>query len=195
MQGTWVQSLVRELKSHIPQVLSAATKTQGNKEKQNKTHTHTHTEKHLESDFCCPVGGEWLFQNRTSQCHKISWNSNQNPVKHFTDMKTEHQRGWLSYLRLHSWGEDRWYQGCMSVAQSCLTLCHPRDCSPPGSSVHGILQARILGWVAISFFRGSSWPRDWTWVSNIAGRLLTVWATRKPNAEEGSKPRLTYRHF
>ena len=44
MQGTWVQSLVRELKSHIPQVLSAATKTQGNKEKQN-THTHTHTQK------------------------------------------------------------------------------------------------------------------------------------------------------
>ena len=46
------------------------------------------------------------------------------------------------------------------VAQSCLTLCDPVDCSPPGSSVHGILQARILGWVAISFSRGSSQPRD-----------------------------------
>ena len=46
------------------------------------------------------------------------------------------------------------------VAQSCLTLCDPMDCSPPGSSVHGILQARILEWVAISFSRGSSQPRD-----------------------------------
>ena len=48
------------------------------------------------------------------------------------------------------------------VAQSCLTLCDPVDCSPPGSSVHGILQATILEWVAISFFRGSSLPRDRT---------------------------------
>ena len=53
------------------------------------------------------------------------------------------------------------------------------DCSPPGSSVHGILQARILEWVAISFSRGSSWPRNWTQVSCIAGRFLTYWATRE----------------
>ena len=46
------------------------------------------------------------------------------------------------------------------VAQSCPTLCHPVDCSLQGSSVHGILQARILEWVAISFSRGSSQPRD-----------------------------------
>ena len=46
------------------------------------------------------------------------------------------------------------------IAQSCPSLRDPMDCSPPGSSVHGILQARILGWVAISFFRGSSRPRD-----------------------------------
>ena len=45
------------------------------------------------------------------------------------------------------------------VAQLCLALCDPLDCSPPGSSVHGILQARILEWVAISFSWGSSWPR------------------------------------
>ena len=43
-----------------------------------------------------------------------------------------------------------------SVAQSCLTFCDPMDCSPPGSFVHGILQARILEWIAIPFFRGSS---------------------------------------
>ena len=46
------------------------------------------------------------------------------------------------------------------VAQLCLTLCDPMDCSPPGSSAHGILQARVLEWVAIPFSRGSSQPRD-----------------------------------
>ena len=51
---------------------------------------------------------------------------------------------------------------CVLVAQSCLTLCDPMDCSLPGSSVHGILQARILQGVAISFSRGFSQPRDWT---------------------------------
>ena len=50
----------------------------------------------------------------------------------------------------------------MLVTQSCLSLCNPIDCSPPGSSVHGILQARILKWVAIPFFRGSSRLGDWT---------------------------------
>ena len=54
------------------------------------------------------------------------------------------------------------------VAQLCLTLCDPMDCSPPGSSVHGILQARILEWVPISSSRGSSRPRNWTPVSCIS---------------------------
>ena len=64
------------------------------------------------------------------------------------------------------------------VAQSCLTLCDPVDCSPPGSSIHEILQARILEWVAISFSRGSSQPRDRTQVFRIAGRRFNLWATR-----------------
>ena len=51
------------------------------------------------------------------------------------------------------------------VLPLCLTLCNPMDCSLPGSTIHGILQARILEWVAISFSRGSSWGRDWTCVS------------------------------
>ena len=51
------------------------------------------------------------------------------------------------------------------------------DCSPPGSSVHGILQARILEWVAIPFSRRSSQPRDWTWVSCIAGGFFIIWVT------------------
>ena len=65
------------------------------------------------------------------------------------------------------------------VVQLCLTLCNPMDSSLPGSSVHGMLQARILEWVANSFSRGSSRPRDWTQVSGIAGRFFTVWATRE----------------
>ena len=65
------------------------------------------------------------------------------------------------------------------VAQSCPTLCSLMDCSPQGSSVHGILQARILEWVAIPFSRGSSQPRDQTWVSCTTGRFLTIWATRE----------------
>ena len=53
-----------------------------------------------------------------------------------------------------------------------MTLCHPMDCSLPGSSVHGIARARILEWDAISFSRGFSQPRDQTQVSQIAGKLL-----------------------
>ena len=64
------------------------------------------------------------------------------------------------------------------VAQLYLTLCDPVGCSPTGSSVHGILQARILEWVAISFSRGSSWPRDQTQVSHTAGRHFNLWASR-----------------
>ena len=62
-------------------------------------------------------------------------------------------------------------------AQSCLTLCDPMNCNPPGSSVHGIFLARILEWVAIPFSRGSSQPRNQTWVSHvscIAGRFFTT---------------------
>ena len=65
------------------------------------------------------------------------------------------------------------------VTQLCPTLCDPMDCSLPGSSVHGIFQARELEWVAISFSRGSSWPRDRTQVSHTVSRHLTVWATRE----------------
>ena len=62
---------------------------------------------------------------------------------------------------------------CVCVCVS-PTLCDPMDCSLPDSSVHGILQARILEWVAIPFSRASSQPRDQTWVSCIAGRFFTV---------------------
>ena len=67
---------------------------------------------------------------------------------------------------------------CVWVTQLCPTLCNPINCSLPGSSVHGILQARILEWVAMPFSRGSSQPRDRTQVSCMAGGFFTVWATR-----------------
>ena len=60
------------------------------------------------------------------------------------------------------------------VTQSCPTLCEPVDCGPPGSSIPGILQERLLEWVAISFSRGFSQPRDRTQVSRIAGRHFNL---------------------
>ena len=84
-------------------------------------------------------------------------------------------------VRSHSWKKTDFPSlYCWSeVAQSCPTLCDPVDCSPPGFSVHGILQARILEWVAISFSRESSRPRDRTQVSCIGGRRFNLWATRE----------------
>ena len=73
------------------------------------------------------------------------------------------QRGCVPYLAILS-----------EVPQLCLTLCNPMDYSLPGSSVHGVFQARVLEWVAISFSRGSSRPRDRTRVSHIAGRRFSL---------------------
>ena len=69
---------------------------------------------------------------------------------------------------------------CCFTAKLCLTLCKPMDCSPPGSSVHGALQARILEWVAISFPRGYSGPRGGTCVFCLAGEFLTTELPGKP---------------
>ena len=73
------------------------------------------------------------------------------------------------------------YDSCICpVTQSCPTVCNPMDCRLPGSSVHGILQARILEWVAISFSRGSSQPRDITCISCLVGRFFTTEPPEKP---------------
>ena len=72
---------------------------------------------------------------------------------------------------------------CAQTRQSRLTLCDPMDCSPLGFSVHGILQARMLEWVAMPSSRGSSRPRDWTHISCsscIAGGFFTTDPPRKP---------------
>ena len=65
------------------------------------------------------------------------------------------------------------------VAQSCLTFRDPMNCSLPGFSVLGILQARVLEWLAMPSSRGSSQPRDWTQVSCFKGRIFISWATRE----------------
>ena len=80
--------------------------------------------------------------------------------------------------------QSRIYTACMCAKslQSCPTLCNPMDCSLLGPSVHEVLQARILEWVAIPFSRGSSWPRDRIQVSWIAGRFFTyIWPAGKPS--------------
>ena len=82
--------------------------------------------------------------------------------------------GWWNTLSLDC-GSDN-----CSVAQSCLTLYDPMDCSPPGSSVHGISRARLLEWVAISFSWGSSQPKDQTCVSTLAKLFFTTEPPGKP---------------
>ena len=67
----------------------------------------------------------------------------------------------------------------MLVTQLCPTLFNPIDYSPLSFFVHEILQAKILEWVSIPFFKASFWPRDQTWVSCIAGKFFTIWDTRK----------------
>ena len=74
---------------------------------------------------------------------------------------------------------------CAQSLQSCPTFCDPMDCRPPGFTVYGILQARILKWVAISSCRGSSWPRDWTHIeltsSALASRFFTTESSGNPS--------------
>ena len=82
-------------------------------------------------------------------------------------------------LNCTKWWTSWYVKVNRKVAEACLTLCDPMDCSPPNSSIHGLLQARILEWVAVPFSKGSSQPRDWTQVSYIAGGFFTIWATRE----------------
>ena len=89
----------------------------------------------------------------------------------------------LKTYSLRNCGASTFHHGKCKLklaTQSSLTLCDPMDCSPPGSSVHGILQARILEWVAISFSRGSSQPRDQTQVTHIVKDYLPTEPPGKP---------------
>ena len=84
------------------------------------------------------------------------------------------------------------YLQCCTWSLSCVWLFAASvDHSPPGTSVHGILQARILEWVTIPFSRGSSQPRDQTHVSHIAGKFFTIWDTREAHEYWSGKPVLS----
>ena len=133
------------------------------------------------SDICYSVNEPWgHYTNEISQSQEdkhcvipLTWNICSSQI-HRTEIRTVVSRSWGG-VRLENgmkWSE-------VKVAQSCPPLCEPMNCSLLGTSVHGILQARVLEWVANSFSRGSSWHRDWTQVSCIAGRFFTNWATRE----------------
>ena len=97
--------------------------------------------------------------------------------RHQTPIST----GSRSYRVLPGESLESWCGGGGSlVPKSCPTLCNPMDCSPPGSSVHGILHGRKLESVAISFSKGSSWPRHQTCVSYLARRFFTAESLGKP---------------
>ena len=97
-------------------------------------------------------------------------------------LKIQHTATKTQSSQIHSWinnFKNKVFNACVHAKsiQSCPTLCNPMDCSLPDSSVRGILQARILEWVAMSSQRGSSQPRDWTHISYItalAGRFFTT---------------------
>ena len=87
-------------------------------------------------------------------------------------MKYLHTLNGIAGANIPKW-KWKWSRSVVS------TLCNPMDCRLSGSSVHGIFQARVLEWIAISFSRGSSQPRNRTQVPRIAGRRFTIWATRE----------------
>ena len=101
----------------------------------------------------------------------MHWRRKWQPTPVFLPGESQGQR---ILVGCHLWGltvRHNWSYLAAAAAklfQLSLTLCDPMDCSPPGSSVHGILQVRILEWVAISPSRGSSWARDRTWVSDVS---------------------------
>ena len=133
-------------------------------------------------DICCKViGHDWWSAEKVVS---YAWTSSLPPSwqgdKKLVQSMGAPFPGFASIL-IENGGcaHRKFMQSESEVAQSYPTLCDPIDCSLPGSTIHGIFQARILEWVAISFSRRSSRSRDWTRVSHIVGRHFTVWATRE----------------
>ena len=145
--------------------------------------------KHHKSWPAGPPFGPFSWRHWTKLTSKLSCRSK--PGSSITALgvedKEEEFLGWafcisFLFLSLFKWHfvistSGPFYLLKVKVAQSCPTLCDPIDCSPQGSSVHGILQARILEWVAVPFSKGSSQPRDWIHIFHTAGRFFIVWAT------------------
>ena len=129
-------------------------------------------------------GKDWRWKEKgTTENEIIGWNHRRDGHEFEQASGVEGQGSLESYC---PWGqkdldtiEQLTWSNLRVVTQSYLTLCDPMDCSLPGSSVHWILQARILEWVAISYSRGSSSPRSQTWVSCVAGSFFIIWVTRE----------------
>ena len=109
----------------------------------------------------------------------VSFSVSQNVLLYYIHSSCDDVR-WINVYMIR-WNKvnDVLWSMCVLSHFSCVWLfVTPMDCIPPDSPVHGILQARILEWVAMPFSRGSSWSRNGTWVSCIADRFFTLWATR-----------------
>ena len=140
--------------------------------------------------FCRVVFGSWVVKFRGKHFPYNPWvhtcvvsptfnNTHQSGIFVTVDKPTliNHIQPKLTLRMVHSWCCTVYKSKVKSLSH--VRLCDPTDCSLPGSSIHGIFQARVLEWVAISFSRGSSRPRDRTQISHVVGRHFTVWATRE----------------
>ena len=139
----------------------------------------------------CHLGSPWMWISllyiwKTNTTLQINFASIENKDKEKLEMLNSSSG---SHIRQKCEStqniREKWKMGifkmhCVLIAQLCLTLCDPRDCSPPGFSVHGILQARILEWTAIPFSRGTSQHKYQTLVSYLVGRFFTILTTGKP---------------
>ena len=128
---------------------------------------------------CSPPGSSvhGIFQARILEQVSISFFKGSFPPRDRTCISYDSQVGRQVPYQLDHWGDPS-SSLCESESEVSNSF-RPVDCSPPSSSVHGILQARILEWVAISFSRGSPRPRDRSQVSHIAGRRFNLCATRE----------------
>ena len=121
-----------------------------------------------------------LLKTILKMLNLIDMNIRPNPTKSgYQSCLGWHKEPWrrLTPAFLNWFALSLHYSHLVKECESRWTLCDPMDCSPPGSPVHGILQARLLEWVAFPFSRGSSQFRDGTQVSRIAGRFFTSWVT------------------
>ena len=118
----------------------------------------------------------WLMTGRSAQHAKVlcCWKTGPTSQRTLISLKLLIVDSWVTMYFLIFLFPSIYNICCCLVAKACLTLCSLMDCSLPGSSVHGISQARILEWVAFSFTMESSRSRDWTGISCTAGRIFTL---------------------
>ena len=129
-----------------------------------------------------------IFWTQVSNQHLLHWQADSLPLSHLGPSgRVPDTIRACNKVSILGWGMEKGFSEQVTfkqysekkeseVAELCRTLCDPMDCSPSGSSIHGTFQARVLEWGAISLSKGSSQPRDRTWVSWIVRRRFMVWA-------------------